>query len=98
MLWDSRGNRLVDSARTFTVRSVATILRHRQPMTRPPMHSRFATRVLLAGLLLATACQTKKPAVPRPRVRTDLPAIAIIPAPRQITTTRGEPFTITAGT
>ena len=57
---------------------------------------------ILAIIALATlAGCARKPArvpTPGPRIRTDLPAITVIPAPRQLTERREPAFTITAAT
>src|SRR5688572_11755179 len=59
---------------------------------------------LVAMVFLAAGCARKAPAPvrpagpPGPRVRTDLPVITVIPAPRQLTENRGQPFRMTAAT
>ncbi|MEO5567097.1 MAG: beta-N-acetylhexosaminidase [Gemmatimonadaceae bacterium] len=57
--------------------------------------------IAVAALLAGCARKpTPRPTIPAPaaRVRTDLPAISIIPAPRQLSELRSEGFTITAAT
>jgi hexosaminidase len=53
----------------------------------------------LAGCGFLAACSSApKPANPLPRVRTDLPRVAIIPAPLRLTEGRDAPFVVSAAT
>jgi hexosaminidase len=53
----------------------------------------------IAVLAFASACSRNRPAPSTaPQPRTDLPRIAVIPAPRQLTEHRGDPFTLSAAT
>jgi hexosaminidase len=61
------------------------------------MHTRLIAAVVVLAALAGCARQPA-PRAPGPRVRTDLPAITVIPAPRQLTERRAEGFTITAAT
>ena len=54
--------------------------------------------LVVAAGLLAACSRNPRPAPNRPRVRTDLPRIAVIPAPMRLTEQRGQPFTLNAAT
>ena len=60
--------------------------------------SKWIAALLL--LVVAASCAPRKPTpvAPGPRVRNDLPAIAVIPVPLRLSEQRGEPFTISAAT
>lgn len=56
-------------------------------------------RLLVIGLTVLAACSRRQPPTSTtPRVRTDLPRIAVIPAPRSLSEQGGDPFTMTAAT
>src|SRR5262245_31508059 len=54
--------------------------------------------LVLASGLMAACSRNPRPAPNRPRVRTDLPRIAVVPAPMRLTEQRGQPFTLNAAT
>src|SRR4051812_36473522 len=79
------------SLESSSVRS-ALSSRKRHPMSPSARLASAATLVILAS------CTRRPPAATTARPRTDLPAVAVIPAPMEVTQRSGIPFTITAGT
>jgi hexosaminidase len=56
-------------------------------------------RLLVFGFMALAACSRRQPSTTTgPRVRTDLPRIAVIPAPRTLSEQGGDPFTMSAAT